>query len=167
MGSILVYILQYVITAAIIVAVSETAKRSDRLGGFLAALPLVTILTLIWLEVDNQPEDLIRLHALYTLIYVFPTLPMFLAFPYFYDRMDFNYALLSSCATTIFCFLLEALVLYPLGIDILFDSSTVWTPLLSWIFFPTKKRTSECMPIEEVTTFLGGNKKRKINVFEV
>lgn len=125
MASILVYILQYIITASIIVAVSETAKRSDRLGGFLAALPLVTILTLIWLEVDDQPQDLIRQHALYTLIYVFPTLPMFLLFPYLYDRMSFNYALLSSCAITVFCFLLEALVLYPLGLNILFGSASI------------------------------------------
>jgi hypothetical protein len=34
---------KYLITAALVVVVSEAAKRSDRLGGFIAALPLVTI----------------------------------------------------------------------------------------------------------------------------
>jgi hypothetical protein len=35
-------ITKYLTTAAVIVLVSEVAKRSDKLGGFVAALPLVT-----------------------------------------------------------------------------------------------------------------------------
>ncbi len=40
-------VLKYLITAAMVVLISECAKRSDKLGGLIAALPLVTILTLI------------------------------------------------------------------------------------------------------------------------
>lgn len=40
-------ITKYAVTAAIVVLVSEIAKRSDRLGGFIAALPLVTVLALL------------------------------------------------------------------------------------------------------------------------
>ena len=36
-------ITKYLITAGVIVLVSEVAKRSDKLGGLLGALPLVTI----------------------------------------------------------------------------------------------------------------------------
>lgn len=43
---------KYMITAAVVVLVSEIAKRSDRLGGFIASLPLVTLLALIWLYVE-------------------------------------------------------------------------------------------------------------------
>ena len=35
-------ITKYAATAAVVVLVSEAAKRSDKLGGFVAALPLVT-----------------------------------------------------------------------------------------------------------------------------
>ena len=42
-------ITKYLLTAGIVVLVSEIAKRSDKLGGLVAALPLVTILALIWL----------------------------------------------------------------------------------------------------------------------
>ena len=42
-------ITKYLLTAAVVVIVSEAAKRSDKLGGLIAALPLVTFLTLIWL----------------------------------------------------------------------------------------------------------------------
>ena len=40
---------KYAITALMVVIISEAARRSDRLGGLLAALPLVTILVLIWM----------------------------------------------------------------------------------------------------------------------
>jgi uncharacterized membrane protein (GlpM family) len=72
---------KYLITAAVVVLVSEVAKRSDRLGGLIAALPLVTVLALIWLQVERQPQVKIANHAWYTFWYVVPTLPMFLAFP--------------------------------------------------------------------------------------
>lgn len=72
---------KYFLTVAVVVLVSEAAKRSDRLGGFFAALPLVTVLALIWLYVEKQPMEKIANHAWYTFWYVVPTLPMFLAFP--------------------------------------------------------------------------------------
>lgn len=72
---------KYFITAAIVVLASELAKRSDKLGALVAAMPLVTLLTLIWLYVENQPTLKIANHARYTFWYVIPTLPMFLIFP--------------------------------------------------------------------------------------
>jgi hypothetical protein len=36
-------------TAAIVVLVSELARRSDRLGALIASLPMVTLLVLVWL----------------------------------------------------------------------------------------------------------------------
>jgi len=50
-------ITKYLITAAVVVFISEIAKRSDKLGGLVAALPLVTILALIWLYVEKQSSE--------------------------------------------------------------------------------------------------------------
>lgn len=36
-------IVKYMVTAGVVVLVSEVAKRSDRFGALLAALPLVTV----------------------------------------------------------------------------------------------------------------------------
>ncbi len=112
-------ITKYLFTAAVIVAVSEAAKRSDRLGGFIAALPLVTFLALIWLYVDKQPQAKIANHAWYTFWYVVPTLPMFLAFPLLLPRLGFWLTLLASIGITIVCFGLFALAVRPLGIQLL------------------------------------------------
>ncbi|MEO5811837.1 MAG: DUF3147 family protein [Rhodanobacter sp.] len=107
------------ITAAVVVLVSEFAKRSDRLGGLLAALPLVTVLTLIWLQVERQPQVKIANHAWYTFWYVLPTLPMFLAFPALLPRMGFWPALITCVAQTVVCFWLFALLVRQFGIDLL------------------------------------------------
>ena len=110
---------KYLITAAVVVVVSEAAKRSDKLGGFIAALPLVTILTLIWLYVENQPQAKIANHAWYTFWYVLPTLPMFLAFPALLGRIGFWPALAACALITILCFGLLAAILQKYGIQLL------------------------------------------------
>jgi hypothetical protein len=110
---------KYLITAAVVVVVSEAAKRSDKLGGFIAALPLVTILTLIWLYVENQPQTKIANHAWYTFWYVLPTLPMFLAFPWLLAKFGFWPALAVSALITILCFGLVAAIVQKFGIQLL------------------------------------------------
>ena len=111
-------ITKYFLTAAVVVLVSELAKRSDRLGGFVAALPLVTVLVLIWLYLENQPQEKIANHAWYTFWYVIPTLPMFLSFPWLLTRIGFWPGLLTSAAFTAICFVLFALVLRRFGIEL-------------------------------------------------
>ena len=101
---------KYAVTAAMVVLISELAKRSDRVGGLVAALPLVTILTLIWLHLEKQPETKIANHAWYTFWYVVPTLPMFLVFPRLLERLGFWPTLGASALLTIGCFAAFALI---------------------------------------------------------
>ena len=112
-------ITKYFLTAAVVVLVSELAKRSDKLGALVAALPLVTLLTLIWLYVENQSQEKIANHAWYTFWYVMPTLPMFLAFPALLPRIGFWLTLLACIVITLVCFGLFALVVRRFGIDLL------------------------------------------------
>lgn len=112
-------ITKYLLTAGVVVAVSEAAKRSDKLGGFVAALPLVTFLALIWLHVEKQPQARIASHAWYTFWYVLPTLPMFLAFPLLLPRLGFWLTMLASVALTVACFGAFALLLRHFGIELL------------------------------------------------
>jgi small-conductance mechanosensitive channel len=107
------------LTAAVVVAVSEAARRSDRLGGFVAALPLVTLLAMVWLYVERQPPEKIANHAWYTFWYVLPTLPMFLAFPWLLARLGFWPAMLASAVITGACLALTALLAKPFGIQLL------------------------------------------------
>ena len=110
---------KYLLTAAVVVLVSESAKRSDRFGGFIAALPLITILTLVWLHIENQPAARVANHAWYTFWYVLPTLPMFLAFPWLLPRLGFWWTLGACTLITVLCFWLFALAVRRFGIELL------------------------------------------------
>ena len=110
---------KYLVTAALIVLVSELAKLSDRAGALVASLPLVTIMVLIWLYLEQQPAAKISNHAWYTFWYVIPTLPMFLAFPFLLQHFGFWPALLSGIVITVVAFLLWAMAVRSLGIQLL------------------------------------------------
>ena len=112
-------IIKYFLTAGVVVLVSEFAKRSDKLGGLVAALPMITFLTLIWLYVENQSAEKIANHAWYTFWYVVPTLPMFLAFPFLLPRIGFWPTMGISIVITLVCFVLFALVVKRFGIELL------------------------------------------------
>ena len=110
---------KYLITAAVVVLVSEFAKRSDKLGALIAALPMVTVLTLIWLHVEKQPVSKVANHAWYTFWYVVPTLPMFLVFPWLLDRFGFWPALVACVVVTILCFVVFAACVKRFGISLM------------------------------------------------
>jgi hypothetical protein len=112
-------ITKYLLTAGMVVLISEFAKRSDKLGGLVAALPLITILTLIWLYVEGQGSEKIANHAWYTFWYVIPTLPMFLLFPYMLPRLGFWGSLGVSVVITVVCFVLFAWTVRQFGIELL------------------------------------------------
>ena len=110
---------KYFLTAGMVVLISELAKRSDRLGGFIAALPLMTLLTLLWLYFENQSDEKIASHAYYTFWYVIPTLPMFLLFPYLLPRIGFWLTLAACVGLTVLCFGLFALLVRNIGVELL------------------------------------------------
>ena len=110
---------KYLITAGLVVFISEVAKRSDKLGALIASLPLVTLLTLFWLYFEKQGTDKIANHAYYTFWYVIPTLPMFIVFPWLISKFGFWGALGAAIAITIACFVAFARIMQPFGVDLL------------------------------------------------
>jgi hypothetical protein len=72
------YIAKVAITAAIVVAVSEIAKRSTLMAAILASLPLTSLLAFVWLYLDTG--DTIRIGQLSMGVFwlVIPSLPLFL-----------------------------------------------------------------------------------------
>lgn len=112
-------ITKYLLTSAVVVLVSEFAKRSDKLGALIASLPMVTVLALIWLHVENQPQSKLANHAWYTFWYVIPTLPMFLVFPWLLPRLGFWLTLLVSIVLTVVCFALFAFAVKRFGIELM------------------------------------------------
>jgi hypothetical protein len=76
------------LTAVIILIVTKIQLLSDRLSALLIALPLTSILAMIWMRHESKiPNQATRIeaianHAYYTFWFVLPTLPMFLVIPW-------------------------------------------------------------------------------------
>lgn len=109
-------VFKYALTAAVIVVASELAKRSDRLGALILALPLMTVITMFWLFAENQSSEKIARHAWYTFWYVVPTLPMFLLFPWLIGRFGFYAAMAASVGITLLSFAAFAALVRRFGV---------------------------------------------------
>lgn len=74
-------LIKTLISAVIIVAISELSRRSSLLGALLASLPLTSLLAFIWLYRDTH--DTAKIAALSTSIFwlVLPSLVLFLVLP--------------------------------------------------------------------------------------
>ncbi len=91
------------VTAGFIVLISEIAKRSDKFGGMIAALPLTTLLVIFWMHFEGVSDNKIANHITYTLFFIAPTLPMFFLFPFLIGKFGFFTAVIGSIVLTIFC----------------------------------------------------------------
>ena len=90
------------------VGIDEAKARSfENCRRGMRALPLVTVLTLIWLHIEDQPPAKVANHAWYTFWYA---LPMFLVFPALLSKMGFWPTLLTCLVITVVCFGLLTLV---------------------------------------------------------
>ncbi len=97
-------VIKFLLSAAIVVSVSEIAKRSSTAGSLLASLPLVSVLSLIWLYQDTG--DIEKVATLSTDIFwlVIPSLVMFVVLPVLLRRgVGFYPALGASIAAMLIC----------------------------------------------------------------
>lgn len=69
------------LTAVVVVAVSEVAKRSSMWGAILASLPLTSLLAFVWLYLDTGNTQGIAALSQSIFWLVLASLPLFLALP--------------------------------------------------------------------------------------
>ena len=106
-------------TAGFIVLITEMAKRSDKCGGMIAALPLTTLLVIFWMHFEGASDSKIANHITYTLFFIAPTLPMFFLFPWLIGKFGFFLAAVCSILLTIFCIYVFNLFSESIGFRIL------------------------------------------------
>jgi hypothetical protein len=83
------YLLKLVITGAIIVIITEIAKINIKLAAVITAMPLVTILSILWMYYEGATNEKISFYLINTLTYIIPTIPMFIFFPYLLSKTNF------------------------------------------------------------------------------
>ena len=113
------YLVKILISGAIIALASEIARRSPALGAIIISLPLISVLSMIWLWRDTADTDQIAQLSGATFWFVLPTLPMFLLLPWLL-KQDFGFwlALGISCLFTSALYLCMVFVLSRFGISL-------------------------------------------------
>ena len=69
------------VTAVLVVAISEVAKRSSLLGAVLASIPLTSVLAMVWLYADTGDAEKVAELATGIFWLVLPSLALFIALP--------------------------------------------------------------------------------------
>ena len=72
------YVLKVLLTVAVVVAVSEIAKRSTFWGAALASLPLTSVLAFVWLYLDTGDTQRVATLSAGIFWLVLPSLLLFL-----------------------------------------------------------------------------------------
>ncbi len=83
------FLIKTIVTALLIVTISEIAKVNEKLGGLIAALPITTLLIINWMYFEGVNNEKISNHMTYNLLFVIPTLPMFILFPFLINKFGF------------------------------------------------------------------------------
>ena len=95
-------LLKAAISGLIVAAASEIARRWPGWGALIVSLPLVSLLTFIWLWVDTREPGRIAELSQSTFWFFLPSMPLFLILPALLrSGMSFWPALLIGCAITI------------------------------------------------------------------
>ena len=101
------YALKVLISAVLIVVISEIAKRSSFIGGLIASLPLVSILAFVWLYVDTKSVEKIATLSYSIFWLVLPSLSLFLVLPWLLKKTgSFYLSLGGGIATMLALYLL-------------------------------------------------------------
>jgi hypothetical protein len=92
------FVVKTLITAVIVAAISELARRYSVLAAALASLPLISILAFVWLYYDTKDVQKVAELSYSILWLVIPSLLFFVMFPLFVKAgFKFTPALLLSC----------------------------------------------------------------------
>lgn len=113
------YALKILVSAVLIVVISEVAKRSSLIGGLIASLPIVSILAFIWLYVDTQSAEKVSALSYDIFWLVLPSLSLFIALPWLVKKTgSFYFGLMAAIAVMAVFYFITVAVLRRFDIEL-------------------------------------------------
>tara|TARA_B100000965_G_scaffold403191_1_gene430747 strand:+ start:502 stop:855 length:354 start_codon:yes stop_codon:yes gene_type:complete len=109
-------IIKTLITAMVVVAASEIAKRSSIFAGIIISIPLTTFLALMWLywETNSQEKVIALTHS--TLMMAIPSLSFFIFLPILLkNNLSFFPSMFGSIFLTAICYWIFIWFIHKLG----------------------------------------------------
>jgi len=111
--------LKILITALIVVAVSEISRRSTIIAGLIASIPLTSLLAIIWIYFETSDVENIKNLSSNILLMIPPSLTFFICLPIFIDmKIEFYVSVLFSIVITAIVYWLYFYILGIIGINL-------------------------------------------------
>ncbi len=113
----MLYLVKVVLSALLVVVISEVSKRESWLGALIASLPIVSLLAIVWLYVDTR--DTARIAEVSTGIFwlVLPSLSLFVVLPWMLKaKYDFWVSLATAIVVMFACYSIIMALLKKLGV---------------------------------------------------
>jgi len=112
--------IKIILSAIIIFIASEVAKKSVILGSIVVSLPLMSLLTIMWLYIDTKDTDRIATFSYSILWMTLLSLSFFIIFPYLLKKnLSFGFSMIIALVIMVSLFLLLIALLKKFGIEVL------------------------------------------------
>jgi len=113
------YLIKTIITALIIVIVSEVAKRSTLIGALIISIPLTSLLAFIWLYFETKNYQKVIDLSYATILLTIPSFGFFLILPILLKmKQNFAISIIISIIGTSVLYFIFVFLLKKLGISI-------------------------------------------------
>ncbi len=113
----LYYAIKLIVSAALIVAISEIAKRSSGFAALVASLPLTSLLAFVWMHLESSPPERIGELSFQIFWLVLPSLVLFLLLPFLLKHgLGFWASFFLSIAATAGCYIALLPLLRRMGV---------------------------------------------------
>ena len=119
MNELMYTLLKLLLSSSIIVLVSEISKRDTFVGGLIASVPIISVLSIIWLYVETKNiEDIKRLsNSIFWM--VIPSLSLFISLPFLLKSgLGFYISLTISILITLICYYVTVFILSKYGLKL-------------------------------------------------
>ena len=111
-------VIKTIVTALVIVAISEIARRSSLFAGILASIPLTSVLAMTWLYFDTRNVKSVIELSNSVLLLIPPSIIFFLTFPFLLKKIDFLISLAISILLTAITYWIYISLLTKFGVKL-------------------------------------------------
>ena len=99
------YLLKIILSAFMVLAITEATKRFGFWGALLASLPILSLISMIWIYTDTKDTQKISEFSIQVFWFVLPSPGLFLSLPWLLSRFSFFISLGLGCLITVFLYL--------------------------------------------------------------
>ncbi|MFM8829885.1 MAG: DUF3147 family protein [Spartobacteria bacterium] len=111
------YLIKIILSALMIVAITEATKRLGVWGALLAALPVLSLISMLWIYWETKDTQKIASFSLQVFWFVIPSLGLFASLPWLLTRFSFFASLGLASMVTILLYVAMLEIFKLLGYD--------------------------------------------------